>query len=603
MKIRQLKLKNVGCLADRTVDFSDLTMIYGENRSGKSTLVYAIFFALFGKHLNSSLRRQDLCRIGEKNASFDLILEEKGEPFRVRRFTDRLPRIYRKEGEEWTAEGGNAAEILQKLIPPAPETAALTSFFRESELIYFLQEVPRYGKTLMQSFIGIDRVLILRSVFKKAYTRAREYRKGVLNAAPGQKPDPLQTELIRRQLELAETDLKKRDSDYERLLQPASDQQLRYRMQQEQYKEKAAELDKLQKKQTASLPLLEKELKEKESIITDAQTLSHSLEEMLRHTGALSQEKRRIKARLQKLAALEEQGRCPLCEHVLEKERIKELLTEGEKEVAAVSARQKETDEKLRTVLDRKKAVTDAREDAEKLRRQIQESADLEKKIWELRQQMDGLAAEIREKAPDYGEKEEKTSESYRQKLEAARKSLQDEIVQHKVRLTRNEELLRRIRDNEKHRAEAERNVLICKTAYQAMDAAIRELGGRLMEEVRQSVRNWSAHFSFLHNFDIEISGNELLPIIQASGYTYKLNQMSKSERIFLYLMLKLAVGDALGHPGIFVLDDPADGLDQKRKQTLAYLLREVARKRQVIVTSNDREFADLFADAGCLRL
>ena len=84
--------------------------------------------------------------------------------------------------------------------------------------------------------------------------------------------------------------------------------------------------------------------------------------------------------------------------------------------------------------------------------------------------------------------------------------------------------------------------------------------------------------------------------MIQAKGYQYKLNQMSKSERIFLYLLLKLAVGDAMGHLGMFMLDDPADGLDRKRKQTLAYLLAEVARRRQILVTTNDAGFCDLFS-------
>jgi len=128
------------------------------------------------------------------------------------------------------------------------------------------------------------------------------------------------------------------------------------------------------------------------------------------------------------------------------------------------------------------------------------------------------------------------------------------------------------------------------------VEEAIQGLGSRLLEKVRASVGEWSRHFSFLNRFDIQITDRELLPMIQAKGYQYKLNQMSKSERIFLYLMLKLAIGDALGHLGVFVLDDPADGLDLKRKQTLAYLLAEVAGRRQVIVTTNDAEFSSLFS-------
>ena len=69
---------------------------------------------------------------------------------------------------------------------------------------------------------------------------------------------------------------------------------------------------------------------------------------------------------------------------------------------------------------------------------------------------------------------------------------------------------------------------------------------------------------------------------------------MIESERVFLYVMLKLAIGDALGHLEVFALDDPADGLDPRRKQLLAELLARIARRRQVVVTTNDSSFADL---------
>ena len=91
------------------------------------------------------------------------------------------------------------------------------------------------------------------------------------------------------------------------------------------------------------------------------------------------------------------------------------------------------------------------------------------------------------------------------------------------------------------------------------------------------------------------MKASQLTPIIQAKGYQYKLNQMSKSERIFLYLMLKLAIGDALSHLGVFILDDPADGLDRKRKALLSRLLTEISAKRQLIVTTNDPDFAEMF--------
>jgi len=78
---------------------------------------------------------------------------------------------------------------------------------------------------------------------------------------------------------------------------------------------------------------------------------------------------------------------------------------------------------------------------------------------------------------------------------------------------------------------------------------------------------------------------------------------MSKSERIFLYLMLKLSIGDALSHLGVFILDDPADGLDTKRKKLLAELLTSISEKRQIIVTSNDDAFSNMFKKGNRINL
>lgn len=182
-----------------------------------------------------------------------------------------------------------------------------------------------------------------------------------------------------------------------------------------------------------------------------------------------------------------------------------------------------------------------------------------------------------------------------KKELENIRSQLQKRIINAKVAAKQFENDYCRFDDIQKGFQKAERGVLVCETATKALDNAIRELNSTLLAKVRENLRSWAGHFSFLSRFDINLTTNQLLPIVQARGYQYKLNQMSKSERIFLYLMLKLAIGDAMTHMGVFILDDPADGLDQKRKEMLAHLLTAISEKRQILVTSNDLGFANMF--------
>jgi DNA repair exonuclease SbcCD ATPase subunit len=231
--------------------------------------------------------------------------------------------------------------------------------------------------------------------------------------------------------------------------------------------------------------------------------------------------------------------------------------------------------------------------------RQLQEIQDIRQRIRDVTEQLSGLAGDLKQfEGLREGVHEAETPFGREVFAEEQRTRLQEQIIRHRVALKRYEDDRKHAAEHRAHIACAERKALVCRVAFKAVEAAIQGLGSRLLEKVRVSVGEWSRHFSFLDRFDIQITDRELLPMIQAKGYQYKLNQMSKSERIFLYLMLKLAIGDALGHLGVFVLDDPADGLDLKRKRTLAYLLAEVAARRQVVVTTNDADFSDLFTGA-----
>ncbi len=90
--------------------------------------------------------------------------------------------------------------------------------------------------------------------------------------------------------------------------------------------------------------------------------------------------------------------------------------------------------------------------------------------------------------------------------------------------------------------------MLMCNIACQAVDYAIQSLNRSLLERFRRSISSGRGASPFCA---ISISNwvrSRSVRSFQAKGYQYKLNQMSKSERIFLYLLLKLAIGDALSH-------------------------------------------------------
>ena len=137
MILQKIDLENIGCYTTAEFSFSNLTIIYGENRTGKSTLVYSLFFSLFGKHLNNELNAGHLCRIGENFGASNLYFKQNNNNYRIARQTDGQMAIYHysHENNSWNPLSLSTPDELRNYNLLSRDVAALTSFFREGELI------------------------------------------------------------------------------------------------------------------------------------------------------------------------------------------------------------------------------------------------------------------------------------------------------------------------------------------------------------------------------------------------------------------------------------------------------------------------------------
>ena len=298
---------------------------------------------------------------------------------------------------------------------------------------------------------------------------------------------------------------------------------------------------------------------------------------------------------IQRLSDLEKQPSCHACGQALSPDHFSRLISERKTQCAEQENNRNRVAASLLAVQSALQDQKTSKIALGTIQRQIAEIQHWNAKIEKLKSQLDQATGELEKARGPAGDPEIETRGRRVQALQARQAELQKKFMGLKLEIQQADQ---RLKDSEKLKEKirvADRHVLLCEIAYQAMEHAVSALNQNLMDKVRESLQAWAGHFQFLDQFDIEITPKELSPIIHARGFTYKLNQMSKSERIFLYLMLKLAIGDAMGHLGVFILDDPADGLDAKRQNVMAHLLQEVSRKRQVVVTTNDDRFADMF--------
>lgn len=604
MKVRRVEIENFACYQQRAFDLHDLSVVLGENRSGKSSLVYSIYFALYGQHLNRALRADDLCRKGEKAGTIVVEAEDESGPLRLRRGTTDPDLV-----ERWRQVDGIWAEDqAAKVFDLAAETASLTSFFREGELIYFLQDIPRYNKTLLQSVLDMDDALVTGARLKKALGLANKHRDDLKRELARTTPPRDDAEALERriadlekQLEQANQAQQANAGEASTKIDFAREHELRKQAEDlaQQRKQIDAQLDKLpagdelQTEQHAAMLTVE-----------ELQRSTAELGELSRRLGSVETAIQDAQTGLDNLQGIAQEAQCPTCGRPVEADWLAALLEPRETEYTRAKQEKDAIERELARVEQDRAKLEEKRSWLLRLKEQQAERGGLEERLRLVDERFSQVERELepyeRARAKDPNLETDARTGALGQ---ANIHELQRMLVDAKVEVA--QALLARSQST-KQQAELRQAVRLAHGLAAACDAfkeTVADFNRDLLGKIRSSLHSWSGHFEFLKEFDIELTAKDLSPIVQARGYQYKLNQMSKSERIFLYLLLKLALGDTLGQLGAFVLDDPADGLDGKRKELLAHLLTKVRERRQVIVTTNDPEFAAMFAGEALIAL
>ena len=609
MKISQLKVEHIGCYSGSSFQFSDLTVIYGENRAGKSTLIYALYYALYGKHLNTTLSVPDLCQKGEKIGAATLHFSHEQTNCQLWRSTlgTVALSILSEDGTQWKSLVQDPSESLKPFVPIPADVSSLTSFFREGELIYFLKDIPRYNKTLLQQLLEMDDIFILQSRLKKTTGIAKEKRKDIQVDQSSLKLPSLNPATAQKETEELKTEIGRIDAEIKNLMAAsggAADPRL-LNMLQRTIDEKKTEIASIEKAR-AELPeqdILVRKKEEIEKSISESTVVYSNPDELQRQLGSYDQQIQALKSDIQRLSDMEKQPSCHACGQALSPDHFTRLISERRTRCAEIENNRKRVASELLTVQSTLQDQKASKIAMGTIQRQLAEIQHWNGKVKKLNDQLSEAAGEYEKAKGTADDMEIETGSRHILELQSQHAELQKRLIGLNIEIQHVEQ---RKTDLEKYKEkirEADHLVLLCEIACQAMDRAVAALNQNLMEKVRESLQEWAGHFQYLDRFDIEMTPKELSPIIQAKGFTYKLNQMSKSERIFLYLMLKLAIGDAMGHLGVFILDDPADGLDFKRQQVLAHLLQEVSGRRQVIVSTNDDRFADIFPTSSRINL
>jgi exonuclease SbcC len=658
MILKSLKLENIRSYEDTSIDFPVGTMLFeGDMASGKSTILLAIEFALFGL---GDQKGAALLRTGANEGSVTLKFEVDGQEFEVHRSLERKKSsVQQGEGHIKSADGIkhlSASEIK-------PEILDILSFNEPADpkaqsLIYrYAVYTPQEEMKAILWARADTRLQTLRKAFRIEDYRIAADNSSSLAKVISKKVDFLEGQVSdidekRKQLE----EKKNSREENQKILEVHTKEQERVQTKLDKTKEELIDLresEKKLKKAEAEIPLLTKQIEEKndriENLTSDTDELNEEitsklqpeidaqskikkptekdvdvLNKELKDLKEKEKEARRlettIETKIKDYRSVEQNKTCPTCDRpadpgefktkiemkLKEKEKASDAVTRCEKEIANTEDLIKklekfnEAQQKLEDFNER------LRKNKERIEKNGKEITTLITDRDELQKKLDAAKAEFK--------KLEKVSQKIKE-LNEASEGLQKELNEVLSKASSAKTLIQKLKDdigslsNEIQKKEEQKKLSEELNEYHiwVKDYFIPTLDNiekHIMITINQE---FNQHFQKWFNLLVEDPGKDarvdedFTPVIEQDGYEQPVDFLSGGEKTSVALAYRLALNSIVQKVSVgmksnlLILDEPTDGFSKEQLFKVREILNEL-KCPQVIMVSHEREL-ESFAD------
>ncbi|WP_372910019.1 DNA double-strand break repair ATPase Rad50 [Salinigranum sp.] len=425
MRFDRIRLTNFKPYADADLDLDDgVTVIHGLNGSGKSSLLDACFFALYGaRALDETL--DDLVTTGEDEAEIDLWFTHDDAAYhvhrRLRRSGDRIQTAdCTLEGPDATYDGArDVRDRVARMLRMDAEAFVNCAYVRQGEVNKLINATPTERQTMLDDLLQLGKLEEYRERAGQARLGVEDVRsekRGALEQLDSTIEEYEERDLhaTLNALTTEREELDAKVERYEEQRERARETLDEARAVLEEYEETREELQRLD----TEIEALESKVRETE---TERDELGRTLGDERDRVEALDEE---IQTRLAE-TALDE----ATAEAVAEREETLSARVEEKREAAAdkrTSAKALETQaENLRTKAeDLSSRATEKREQASELESKaeaaMEDLDDRRERVGELEAEAEDLRAEFEEAPVEFGEAADHL-EALRERLDAVR--------------------------------------------------------------------------------------------------------------------------------------------------------------------------------------
>lgn len=638
MILKSLRLHNIRSYADEKLDFPEkATLLSGDIGSGKSTILMAVDFALFGLK-KGELQGSDILRHGKDEGFVELEFESGGKPVIIKRTLKRGKSVSQDSGSMSIGGVGNAmspmelkAAIMDMLGYSQPSIFRYTVYTPQEEMKSILLKPEARLEILRNVFDaekysrikGNSRTLLseMRAMKREsdAFSRDIEEKQGFLD---GQRELMKSSENELSSLEESlgavnekhgklKSSIDSMKADYEKMVR------LRNEAEKKEIEERSARLrlDKLSK----DIEEAGRRVEESGAALagyqqTDAGSLERIADETDSEKAKIISRKAVLSREMQNLSAILEKKFCSVCgQSVANPEGFRKKIEDMADEISGLEKQFRgfsEQSSRLRETIakaHRMESVIKGHESDRKwLGRLQKEKAEAEGALLSLQREMESL------QPPE-------ETETAGKKIRLAENELylvQDEKLKlEKLKARKEQEragiaaAIKRVEEEIRLKAEAKKKSLRLSETEQWMDSYFLPLVDTIEKNVLANIqmefdRFFQKWFGLIMGEQLSVRiDDKFTPIIEQNGYETEYVNLSGGEKTSVALAYRLALNrtinmlsDSIKTKELIILDEPTDGFSTEQLDRIRDVINELD-IRQIIIVSHEPKI-DTFVDS-----